>query len=81
MPLTSAFAQDLEPIAATLAQEAVICAALASEQDGCWEEGSERLVAFSYASGISQLLHCQRALLLEILDPAPIYQPAVQTIN
>lgn len=81
MPLTSAFAQDLEPIAATLAQEAVICAVLASEQDGCWEEDSERLVAFTYSSGIAQILHAQRCLLLETLDPAPVCQPAVQRIN
>lgn len=81
MLLASAFAQDLEPIAATLAQETVICASLASEQNGCWEEGSERLVAFTYSSGIAQILHAQRCLLLETLDPAPICQTTVQTIN
>ena len=67
MPLAAA-CSDLENIAATLFKEAQICATLASEQGDAWEEDSERLVAFTYSSGISQLIHFQRALMLEALN-------------
>ena len=68
MTLASVCSQDLEPVAATIAKEAVICATLASQQGDAWEEDSERMVAFTYSSGVGQLIHFQRALLLEALD-------------
>ena len=78
MTLAAVCSQDLEPIAATLAKESMICAVLASQQCEVWEEDSERLVAFTYSSGLSQLIHFQRALLLEALDleTAAVLHPA-----
>ena len=78
MNLAAACSQDLEPIAATLFKESQICAVLASEQGDAWEEDSERLVAFTYSSGISQVLHLQRALLLEAIamEQAAALNPA-----
>ena len=79
-PMTLAFAcsQDLEPIAATIAKEAVICAVLASEQGEAWEEDSERLVAFTYSSGVSQVAHMLRLLQLEAIamEQAAALSPA-----
>ena len=74
----AAACSDLENIAATLFKESVICAVLASEQGDAWEEDSERLVAFTYSSGISQVLHLQRALLLEAIamEQAAALSPA-----
>lgn len=68
MTLAAVCSQDLEPVASTLFRESVICATLASEQLETWDPEAERMVAFSYSSGISQLLHLQRALQLEALD-------------
>ena len=78
MTLASVCSQDLEPIAATIAKEAVICATLASQQGEVWEKDSERLVAFTYSSGLSQLLHLQRQLLLEAIamEQAAALSPA-----
>ena len=68
MPFASVCFQDLEPISATIAKESIICATVASQQLETWEEDSERLVAFTYSSGISQLIHLQRALMIAALD-------------
>ncbi len=68
MTLADAFCKDLSPIAGAIHKEAVLCAQLASEQAGFWEEDSERMVSFTYASGVGQIIHLQRALLLEALD-------------
>lgn len=68
MTFQDACSQDLEPFAATIAQESLICAQLASEQAGVWDPEAERLIAFTFSSGISQLVHLQRCLLLEALD-------------
>ena len=78
MPLASVCSQDLEPIAATLFKESVICAVLASEQGDAWEEDSERLVAFTYSSGVSQVAHMLRLLQLEAIamEQAAALSPA-----
>lgn len=67
MTLASVCSQDLEPIAATLFKESVICATLASQQGENWDPGSEKLIANTYAAGLAQLFHCQRALMLEAI--------------
>ena len=78
MHLAAVCRTDLEPIAATIAKEAQICAVLASEQGEAWEEDSERLVAFTYSSGISQLIHMLRLLQLEAIamEQASALNPA-----
>ena len=77
MPLAAAFG-DLASIAQTIEKEATLCATLASEQGDVWEKYSERLVAFTYSSGISQLVHLQRALQLEAIamEQAAALNPA-----
>lgn len=67
MPLAAA-CSDLENIAATIAKEAVICATLASQQLETWDPEAEQLIANTYSSGISQLIHFQRLLLFAALD-------------
>ena len=66
MPLAAA-CSDLENIAATLFKESEICAVLASQQLETWDPEAEQLIANTYSSGMSQVLHLQRALLLEAL--------------
>lgn len=68
MTLEAAFREDLLPVAATLSQEAEVCCAVTAEIAGQWTQETSKLVAFTYSSGIAQVLHAQRALLLEILD-------------
>jgi hypothetical protein len=63
----AAACSDLEPIAATIAKESVICAVLASQQLETWDPEASQLIANTYSSGLSQVLHFQRALMLEAL--------------
>ena len=78
MHLAAVCRTDLEPIAATLAKESVICAVLASEQGETWDPEASQLIANTYSSGLSQVLHLQRALLLEALalETASALNPA-----
>ncbi len=78
MTLADVCSQDLEPIAGTLAKEAQICAVLASQQLETWDPEASQLIANTYSSGISQLLHFQRALLLEAIamEQASALHPA-----
>ena len=68
MTFQDACSQDLEPFAATIAKESLICTQLASDQAKAWEEDCERLVSFTYASGVAQVAHMLRLLQLEALD-------------
>ena len=78
MHLAAVCSQDLEPIAATLFKEAQICATLASQQLETWDPEASQLIANTYSSGLSQVLHLQRALLLEALalETASALHPA-----
>ena len=78
MPFASVCRTDLEPIAATIAKEAVICATLASQQCCTWDPEAERLIANTYSSGLSQLIHLQRVLMLEAIamEQAAALNPA-----
>ena len=78
MRLEATFREDLLPVAATLSQEVELCAVIAEELNGGWHNEASALVAFTMASGIAQVLHAQRALLLEVLDAemAKKQQPA-----
>ena len=69
---------DLEKVAATLFKEAQICATLASQQLETWDPEASRLIANTYSSGLSQVLHLQRALALETLalETAAALNPA-----
>ena len=73
MRLADICRDDLLPVAATLAQEAEVCAAVSDELQGQWNNETSALVAFTYASGIAQLLHAQRALLLETLSTEGVF--------
>ena len=68
MTLAAVCRTDLEPIAATIFKESEICATLASQQCEVWDPEAERLIANTYSSGISQLIHLQRALMIAALD-------------
>lgn len=68
MRLEATFREDLLPVAATLSQEAELCAVIAGELNGGWDNETSALVSFTMASGIAQVLHAQRALLLEVLN-------------
>ena len=78
MTFQDACSQDLEPFAATIAKESLICAQLASEQAGAWEEDCEKLVSFTYASGVAQVAHMLRLLQLEAIamEQAGVLNPA-----
>ena len=68
MPFASVCRTDLEPIAATIFKESEICATLASQQCCTWDPEAEQLIANTYSSGLSQLIHLQRALMIAALD-------------
>ena len=68
MPLEAIFRDDLLPIATTLADEAQLCCAIATEADGKWSQETSELVAFTLSSGMAQILHAQRAILLEVFQ-------------
>ena len=67
MRLAEICRDDLLPVATLLAQEAQVCADVAAELEGQWDNECQNLVAFSLASGIAQLLHLQRACLMECM--------------
>lgn len=67
MRLADICRDDLLPVAATLAQEAEVCAAMCEELDGQWNNECSVLMSFTLSSGIAQILHLQRACLLECM--------------
>ena len=68
MPLGDTLRRDLLPIAETIAKEAALSSELAKTLEQHWTPEHESLVAFTLASGISQLLHFERLLRLECLE-------------
>ena len=68
MSLQSVFQDDLLPIASTIAQEIELCCLMADEVQGQWNNETNALLSFTLASGVAQLLHLQRACLLETLQ-------------
>lgn len=68
MTLANTCRDDLLPIAETISQEIELCCAMAEELNGQWNNETNQLLAFTLSSGISQLLHLQRAIQLEILE-------------
>ena len=84
MALADICRDHLLPIAATLAQEAQVCADMSAELEGQWDNECQNLVAFSLASGIAQILHLQRACLMETLSADGVVyvgQPATSSIQ
>ncbi len=78
MTLADAFCKDLSPIAGAIHKEALLCADLCNEQGATWDPEAERLVANTYSSGISQVLHMMRLLQLEAIamEQASALNPA-----
>ena len=84
MRLAQICRDDLLPVATLLAQEAQVCADVSAELAGGWDNESQNLVAFSMASGIAQILHLQRACLLECMATEGVVyvgQPATSSIQ
>ena len=63
-----AILRELAATADLIAREAELCERLGQSIKGAYNNEQQKLVACTYASGIAQILHCQRALLGEVLD-------------
>ena len=68
MRLADVCRDDLLPLAAVLAQEVELCAAMADELQGQWNNETNALLCCTLAGGIAQILQLQRACLIESLN-------------
>jgi len=59
----------LLPFATQLAEEAIVCCNLIAEmRDHGLTEEAEQMIALTYSSGISQIIHLSRVLLLQVSE-------------
>ena len=59
---------ELQSIAALLESEATVCQQLSEQMGGAWSGEASAMAAFSYSSGISQIMHAERVLRLQVLQ-------------
>ena len=59
---------DLADIAETIARESVLCEKLSIAVQGQWSDEQALLTAITFAGGIAQIHHLERALWIETLE-------------
>ena len=59
---------ELQSIAELLESEATVCQQLSEQLGGDWSGEASAMAAFSYSSGISQIMHAERVLRLAVLS-------------